>query len=516
MTLRRAVLLPQRQFRLSRRLFYLMTHKKGSAGLAHFHLPRPGGLRFPRGLPTLFGIGSMRLNALVMLTVLLTLPASAEWNEKVLHSFQGGMNDGSVPAGGVIFDSQGNLYGATTDGGPASCKPIGGACGTVFQLSPPTEKGGAWTETVIYRFQGKGSNDGSVPNSGLIRDAAGNLYGITAYGGTGDCVLLGVPAGCGTVYELSPSKQKGEAWKETILYSFPTSKQGYLPNGNLVFDWAGNLYGATTFGGDKGTTCDSYYGGQCGVVFELSPPTKKGGKWRERVLHNFAGGPGGTKGNDGAEPSGGLVFDSKGALYGTTYYGGNEAGHCDSGTAGIGCGTVFNLTPPAGKGVAWTEKVILRFNVQDGTNPAAGVVFDRECDLYGTTVAGGGGNSPSGTVFKLTQHGTGSWTERVLYSFQFGDDGANPLAGIVLGPEGKAYGTASVGGANGGGTLFRLKRTSTGWAFTVLYSFTGTDNLPVGNLVLDATGNLYGTTEEGGNTQSCAPYGCGAVFEASP
>ena len=103
---------------------------------------------------------------LAVLTVILALAsaASAEWKEKVLYSFQGGANDGSVPAGGVVFDSQGNLYGATIDGGPASCKPIGGACGTVFQLSPPAQKGGAWTETLIYRFQGKGSNDGSVPN----------------------------------------------------------------------------------------------------------------------------------------------------------------------------------------------------------------------------------------------------------------------------------------------------------------------------------------------------------------
>src|SRR5271167_433195 len=96
--------------------------------------------------------------------------------------------------------------------------------------------------------------------------------------------------GCGTVYELSPPTQKGGEWTETVLYSFPTSKQGYLPNGNLVFDEAGNLYGATTFGGTNGTSCDAYYGGQCGVVFELSPPKEKPGRWTEQVLHNFEGG----------------------------------------------------------------------------------------------------------------------------------------------------------------------------------------------------------------------------------
>ena len=134
----------------------------------------------------------IRICLLFAVALTLAVPASAEWKEKVLYSFQGGPNDGSVPAGGVVFDPQGNLYGATTDGGPATCKPIGGACGTVFQLSAPAQKGAAWTETLIYQFQGKGSNDGSVPNGGLIRDAAGNLYGVTAYGGTGNCILLGV------------------------------------------------------------------------------------------------------------------------------------------------------------------------------------------------------------------------------------------------------------------------------------------------------------------------------------
>jgi hypothetical protein len=127
-----------------------------------------------------------------------------------------------------------------------------------------------------------------------VIDGQGNLYGVTAYGGTGDCVLLGVSAGCGTVYELSAPAEKGGAWKETILYSFPTAKQGYFPNGNLVFDGAGNLYGATTYGGGKGTTCDAFYGGNCGTVFKLSPPKTKGGNWTEKVLHSFAGGTDGA------------------------------------------------------------------------------------------------------------------------------------------------------------------------------------------------------------------------------
>ena len=313
----------------------------------------------------------IRMCLLLAVALTLAVPASAEWNEKVLYSFQGGANDGAVPAGGVVFDKQGNLYGATTGGGPV---------GTAFQLRPPAQKGDPWTETLIYEFQGEGSKDGGEPNSGLIMDAAGNLYGVTAYGGTGNCKLLGILYGCGTVYELSPPQQQGGAWTETILYSFPTAKQGYLPNGNLVFDSAGNLYGATEFGGGKGTTCDEFYQ-YCGAVFELSPPKSKGGKWTEKVLHAF------KSGTDGAAPNGGLVFDNKGAIYGTTYGGGTEGGECGSG----GCGTVFKLAPPNVKGGLWTEEVLDRFNpgISGAAQPAVGVILDKGGNLYGTTVGGG-------------------------------------------------------------------------------------------------------------------------------
>ena len=146
--------------------------------------------------------------------------ASAEWKEQVLYSFQGGTTDGSDPAGGVVFDKQGNLYGATTGGGPDNCFPIAGECGLVFRLAPPAKKGDPWTETILYQFKGKTSNDASVPAGGVVLDAAGNVYGTTAYGGTGDCVLLGTSAGCGVVYELSPPAKKGDPWTETLLYSF--------------------------------------------------------------------------------------------------------------------------------------------------------------------------------------------------------------------------------------------------------------------------------------------------------
>jgi hypothetical protein len=286
-----------------------------------------------------------RLMTLLALIFVFISSASAEWKEKVLYSFQGG-TDGAVPAGGVVFDKAGNLYGTTNQGGSNNCSPIAD-CGTVFQLKPPAKQGDPWTETVLYTFKGKQSNDGDSPSGGLLIDTQGNLYGVTGYGGTGNCIILGITGGCGTVYELSPPKQKGDAWTETILYSFPTTKQGYLPNGELVFDSTGNLYGATSFGGTKGTTCDKFYGGQCGVVFELSPPRTKGGKWTEKVLHAFAGG------TDGAAPNSGLLRDRKGTIYGTTFAGGNQA--CNFGQGEIGCGIVFKLLPPSKKGGAWTE-----------------------------------------------------------------------------------------------------------------------------------------------------------------
>jgi uncharacterized repeat protein (TIGR03803 family) len=369
---------------------------------------------------------------------------------------------------------------------------------------------------VLYIFQGNAKGDGATPEGGLIIDGVGNLYGTTAYGGTGNCVLLGNVVGCGTVYELSPPAQKGGQWTETVLYSFPTATQGYFPWGDLVFDRAGNLYGATAFGGSKGTTCDKFYGGQCGVVFELSPPKTKGGKWTEKVLHNFAGIASGLQDGDGAEPNGGLILDSRGAIYGATYYGGYNCSH----NSNQGCGTAFKLGPPRKKGGAWTETVLYRFKgVPDGGGPMSGLVFDANGALYGTTQGGGEGNA-EGTVFSLTPRANGSWTERILHSFQDRDDGAEPRGSLVVGSKGELYGTASGGGgSNFAGTVFRLKRNSAGgWTFAPLYSFAGVKQgdgaYPAGDILL-VEGNIFGTTQVGGTGQGCQG-GCGTVFEASP
>jgi hypothetical protein len=425
--------------------------------------------------------------------------SAAEWKEKVLYSFQGGSN-GATPAGGVVFDRKGNLYGATTDGG-SSCPSPG--CGTVFQLTAPATKGGAWTETILYGFSG---NDGSQPAGSVIVDTKGNLYGTTAYGGSGTCILLGSNVGCGVVYELSPPARQGGKWTYTAVYNFKGGKDGQYPSGDLVFDRAGNLYGTTVYGGGYGT-CNAPYFQHCGTVFKLSPPKKNGGQWKEKVLHSF------KSGKDGANPNGALVLDSKGAIYGTTYGGGNESGECGAG----GCGTAFDLMPPTRVG-AWTEKILHRFNGQDGANPSAGVVFGRSGKLYGTASAGATGGN--GAVFDLAAPagGDGPWKESVLYHFNDGNDGTSPRAGIIFDPNDDLYGTA-LGGATHFGVVFRLEPPKHGipWPLTILYNLRGSPDgdHPTAGLIFDGKGNLYSTTEWGGTGTACQG-GCGTVFEVGP
>jgi len=451
-----------------------------------------------------------RFIVLVVVVGSLASAASAEWKEKVLYSFQG-VPDGAVPAGGVVFDKAGNLYGATEDGGSSSCDSPG-QCGTVYQLAPPTQKGGAWTETVRYVFKGHAYNDGATPEGGVLIDQAGNLYGTTGYGGSGPCTLLGGAVGCGTVYELSPPAKQGDPWTETVLYSFQGGNDGYVASGDLVFDRAGNLYGATLFGGGKGTTCDSLYGGQCGTVFKLSPPKTKGGKWTEKVLHSFAGIESGKQYGDGAVPNGGLTLDSKGAIYGTTYIGGYNCPHGE----GQGCGTVFALRRPMTPGSGWAENVIHRFdpNSSDGAYPPMGLLFDSQGRLCGTTQIGG--LVGYGTVFRLappTQTRNG-WSETLLYDFTGRQDGGPPMTGLTIDTKGRLYGTA-LGGLYASGTVFRLERAQISqplWTFGLLYSFRGTPDghYPAANLIFNTVGSIYGTTQGGGGS------GYGTVFQLGP
>jgi hypothetical protein len=431
--------------------------------------------------------------------------ASAEWKEKVLYSFQG-VSDGAVPTGAVVFDKAGNLYGATLDGGASTCDGPG-QCGTVYKLAPPATKGGAWTETVLYIFKGHAHNDGATPEGGLVIDEAGNLYGTTGYGGSGPCLLLGGAVGCGTVYELSPPAKQGDPWTEKVLYSFQGGKDGYVASGDLVFDKAGNLYGATLFGGGKGTTCDSLYGGQCGTVFKLSPPKTKGGKWTEKVLHSFAGG------TDGANPNGGLVLDSKSTIYGTTSSGGYDCPH----HSGQGCGTVFELRPPTSKNGAWAEKQVHVFrDGTDGAQPIAGVILGTDGSIYG---AAQGGSKGCGVVFRFAASSDGRWEETVLYSFGGNTYYYGPAVSR-LDSSRSVYGTTYVGPKSLSGSVFRLKppaRKGGAWTASVLYGFTGGSDgkFPSSTLIFDAAGNLYGATQEGGGGGTCQGY-CGSVFEIKP
>jgi hypothetical protein len=459
-----------------------------------------------------------RLVSLLLALAALASTASAEWKEKVLYSFQG-LPDGSLPVGAVVFDKAGNLYGATTEGGSSSCISVA-QCGTVYQLAPPAQQGDPWTETVLYVFKGNASKDGASPAGGLVIDSAGNLYGTTAYGGTGNCVLLGTLMGCGTVFKMLPPKQKGGKWTERVLYSFPTAKQGYLPNGDLVFDSAGNLYGATDFGGGFGTTCDGFYQ-YCGAVFELSPPTTKGGKWTEKVLHGFKGVAAGKQSGDGANPNGMLVLDSKGAIYGTTQFGGFTANNCGGSNGFAGCGMVFELRPPSKRGGPWDEQLVYQFKGRphDGGGPNGGLVFDAAGSLYGTTV--GGGNQEGGVAFKLalSAESGGVWKETLLHIFGNGNNAIFPGAGLIFNKSGELYGAAP-GGIYFRGAFYRLKPPKAGgsaWSFANLYDFTGAPDgyQPESRLTFHGTGNLYGTTQLGGTGQQCQ-NGCGTVFRVVP
>jgi hypothetical protein len=444
----------------------------------------------------------------------LAINASAQWQESVLYSFQGG-TDGDAPVGKVVFDSAGNLYGATQAGGSNACISFDW-CGTVYQLMPPAQQGDPWTETVLHIFQGHATGDASAPLGGLAIDSAGNLYGATGYGGTGNCNVLGTFPGCGTVYELSPPTEKGGAWTETVLYNFQGGTDGYVPYGDIVFDNAGNLYGATLYGGGFGTQCGDAFYQYCGTVFELSPPKVKGGAWTERILTRFRGLTSGQQYGDGANPNGGLLIDNTGAIYGTTQIGGFDCQH----NSNNGCGTVYRLNPPAKQGQPWTRTFLHIFaSGADGGVPNGGLIFDQSGDLYGTMPAGVG---TYGAIFRLVAQPDGKWADHIVYTFTDGNSGGQPRTGLVIDSEGNLFGTATLGDGNGpGGTVFELVTTATASLppLGVIHEFAGNPDgfYPYGKPIFGADGSLFGSTQQGGTGTGCInPRGCGTVFEAIP
>ncbi len=338
------------------------------------------------------------------------------WKEKVLFSFNG--TNGNSPQYNLLMDGAGNLYGTTYLGGSDND-------GVVFELSPPKAGKKAWTETVLFSFDGA---DGNEPLAGLIADGAGNLYGTTEIGGSNNY---------GVVFELSPPKGGKKAWTETVLFSFADGIVGCEPEAGVISDGAGNLYGTTA-------GCGVNYGG---VVFELSPPKKGHTAWTEAVLYAFSLG-------EEYSPVAPLLTDSAGNLYGTTYV--NSVGDNNS-------GVVFELSPPPKGQTAWTETVLLNFTPggPNGAGPYAGVIADGAGNLYGTTYYGGvncnNNANGCGVVFELSPppKGQTAWTETVLQSFN-GTDGYNPIAGVIADGAGNLYGTTQYGGSNNEGVVYKL------------------------------------------------------------
>jgi uncharacterized repeat protein (TIGR03803 family) len=409
-----------------------------------------------------------------------TTGSHAAATEKVLFSFGAFPgDDGTYPEGSLVFDAAGNLYGTTAAGGDKSY-------GAVYELSPSDD---GWIETVLYSFCA-GCAVGTSPVGNLAIDSAGNLYGTTFEGGSSECYAGG--GGCGVVFELSPGSG---GWTETVLYTFLGGADGAFPIAGLAFDKAGNLYGTTTYGGVGPCQFGTVSG--CGVVFKLS--RNSSGGWNESILHSFQGG------SDGDNPSARLTLDAAGNVYGTT-----------AGTAPNDPGTVFKLVQTSS---GWEERVLYRFKGRaDGNSPEADVTFDKAGSIYGTTRYGGTGKcsaygySGCGTVYKLEHSETG-WAETVLHSFTGGNDGEDPATGVIFNAKGDLYGT-TVAGPNDCGAVFRLTPASTGkWNLVDLHQFQcslSDGGSPLGDLILDSSGNIYGTTQEGG------AYTYGTAFEVTP
>lgn len=379
----------------------------------------------------------------------------------VLHTFTESP-DGAAPGGGLVNDAAGNLYGTTVEGGLLDQ-------GTVYEI----DKTGA--ERVLYRF--RGGDDGYSPVGSLTFDPAGNLYGATVGGGSKSPEVCD-GYGCGTIFELA------KTGKQTVLHAFETGSgdDGSEPEAGLVGDGAGYFYGTTILGG-------TFFG----AVFRIDAAG------REIILHSFNGT------TDGAYPSAALILDAAGSLYGTTTgsLGVASVTPATERDSSADYGTVFKLT-------ATGQEIVLHTftGTPDGEFPTARLLRDQAGNLYGTTVEGGTGSC--GTVFKVTATGH----ETVLYNFTCTPDGAYPYAGLVRDPAGNLYGTTSEGGAYDQGAVFELSPNGTE---RVLYSFTGGEDggRPTADLLLDAAGNLYGTTSFGGDLSLCPAFGesgCGVVF----
>ena len=441
----------------------------------------------------------LQIGLATAIAIALTLPAQAQ-TFTVIHNFFG--SDGANPVAGLTIDARGRLYGTTQSGGPENGSCFQEQCGSVFRLAP---QGSGWILNPLYQFAGP--SDGATPMARPVFAPNGELYGTTTAGGAALCEGLG----CGTVYGLQPPPTACTTarcpWLEHVVYSFggveaicdpfvdwsagpgqhlqrsPQVTLGSCPRfADLTFDQAGNIYGTVP-------CCN-------GAVYELTPdgtPT---------ALYYFTGGA------DGSTPLSGVIFDQSGNLYGTTEDGG-----------AYGCGTVYELSP---NGSSWTEQVLYSFHCEesDGQNPIGGLIFDTAGNLYGTTNFGGANHG--GTVFELSPAGAGNWTFHLLYSLAYNGTVDfliyGPTGTLAMDSSGSLYGTTLMDGTHAGGSVFKLSPSGGSWTYTDLHDFQGgaDGGNPFGNVVLDASGNIYGTAGVGGSGGGCDGLGCGVVWEITP
>jgi uncharacterized repeat protein (TIGR03803 family) len=332
--------------------------------------------------------------------------ANGTWTENVLHSFD--LVHGAYPAVDLILDKIGNLYG-TTD--------VSKGLGMAFELA---RRSNGWRFDVIHQFNAV--SGGNQPRASLVMDSLGNLFGTTV-------------GGQGAVFELTPDSNGH--WTDTLIHKFtPAKGDGASPMAGLILDATANLYGTTTYGGNKACVAG------CGIVFRLVPQSD--GTWKEEVLHEFTGG-------DGMHSVSGLLADNNGKLYGSAEQGGN--GGCFA-----GCGTLFQLTPQSGGG--WKFTLLHVFKQTDGGSPQGAMALDTAGNLYGTTVIGGNlaacpQQGGCGVVFKLAPAAGGKRKYSVLYKFNNVPDGALPK-GLVMDKAGNMYGTTITGGNNGLGVVFEV------------------------------------------------------------
>ncbi|MGB8890133.1 MAG: choice-of-anchor tandem repeat GloVer-containing protein [Candidatus Korobacteraceae bacterium] len=421
---------------------------------------------FPRHIAQL---GTVALSLAVGFAIVATTAARAQ-TFKVIYTFTGGA-DGAGPQPGLTMDGAGNFYGATGSVGLSNGSACDTGCGTVFHL---LNADSGWILIPLYHFQGP--PDGLIPSGRVTIAQDGTLYGVTNQGGRGSCQF-----GCGTVYHVSPAASGLALWNETVIHYF-TISDGDYPQGDVSFDREGNLYVTAAVGGSSGD----------GVVYQLTP---SGGGWLGNVIYSFQGL------DDGANPSGGVVIDRSGNLYGITEEGGFRGG-----------GTLYQLSL---SGSSWTERTIQAFAHTSGCVPVGGLIVDSAGNLYGTTTACG--THGAGTVFRLSPSGVLNVLYNLpsisgsgcIYSYFCGS-----LGKLAMDAAGNLYGTVTAGGAYGAGTVFKLTNGTNGWTYTSLHDFTGqsdpTGAYPTSTLIIDANGNLYGTASEGGT------YNNGTVFEITP